>query len=74
MSSSLSFVIPCLNEADSLPAVLDRIIEVRDGAFADREVEILVADNGSADIGFRQGSGSSSKIVYPLDNQEVIVP
>ena len=49
MSSSLSFVIPCLNEAGSLPAVLDRIIEVRDGSFADREVEILVADNGSTD-------------------------
>ena len=49
MPESVSFVIPCLNEADSLPAVLDTITAVRDGEFADREVEIVVADNGSDD-------------------------
>lgn len=49
MPASVSFVIPCLNEADSLPAVLDAIEGVRRGAFADRDVEVVVADNGSED-------------------------
>ncbi|HEX9699180.1 MAG TPA: glycosyltransferase family 2 protein [Acidobacteriota bacterium] len=49
MPASISFVVPCLDEADSLPAVLDRIQQVRDGAFAGRDVEIVVADNGSTD-------------------------
>ena len=49
MPSSISFVIPCLNEADSLPAVLDAIDEVRAGALAGREVEVVVSDNGSDD-------------------------
>jgi glycosyltransferase involved in cell wall biosynthesis len=49
MPASISFVVPCLNEADSLPAVLERIQQVREGAFAGREVEIVVADNGSTD-------------------------
>ena len=49
MSSSVSFVIPCLDEADSLPLVLDKIDELRRGAFAGREVEVVVADNGSTD-------------------------
>ena len=49
MASSISFVIPCLDEAESLPAVLDTIDGVRRGAFADRDVEIVVSDNGSTD-------------------------
>jgi len=49
MPSSVSFVIPCLNEADSLPAVLDTIEAVRGGPFADRDVEVVVSDNGSDD-------------------------
>ena len=49
MATSISFVIPCLNEAESLPAVLDTIDGVRRGAFADRDVEVVVSDNGSDD-------------------------
>ena len=49
MSSSISFVIPCLDEAESLPLALDKIAELRSGVFADREVEVVVADNGSTD-------------------------
>lgn len=49
MRESVSFVVPCLNEAESLSAVLDTIAAVRDGAFADREVEVVVVDNGSDD-------------------------
>ncbi len=49
MAQSVSFVIPCLNEAASLPAVLDTIDALRRGPLADREVEVLVSDNGSND-------------------------
>lgn len=43
----ISFVIPCLNEAESLATVLDEINDAyRDGP---RAYEIIVADNGSTD-------------------------
>lgn len=46
---SVSFVIPCLNEEKTLPAVLETIRKVCEGPFADRVTEILVSDNGSTD-------------------------
>lgn len=48
-SRDISFVIPCLDEAATLPGVLARISEVTEGAFADRDTEVVVADNGSTD-------------------------
>jgi glycosyltransferase involved in cell wall biosynthesis len=45
----VSFVLPCLNEAQSLPAVLERIQETRQSVLRDRETEIVVVDNGSTD-------------------------
>ena len=46
---SISFVIPCLNEQATLPLVLEKINRLRSTTFADRAVEIVVADNGSTD-------------------------
>ena len=49
MKSALSFVIPCLNEEITLPAVLRVIQDTIKRHFYDRETEIIVADNGSSD-------------------------
>ena len=46
---SLSFVIPCLNEAATLPVILKRINLVCQSTFLDRDTEVVVSDNGSSD-------------------------
>ena len=47
--NTISFVIPCLNEAKTLPTVLQKIKNVIKNELQDREVEILISDNGSTD-------------------------
>lgn len=46
---SISFVIPCLNEQATLPLVLDTVNHVSTTALGDREIEVVVSDNGSTD-------------------------
>jgi hypothetical protein len=46
---SVTIVIPCLDEAKTLPVVLQAIRRLRQGAFKGRAVEVLVSDNGSSD-------------------------
>ncbi|MEX0649648.1 MAG: glycosyltransferase family 2 protein [Candidatus Andersenbacteria bacterium] len=48
-STSITFVLPCLNEAKTLPLVLTAINEVRQRVYPDRFTEVVVSDNGSTD-------------------------
>lgn len=64
MAASVSFVIPCLNEVESLPAVLDTIHAVTAGALADRRVEVVVADNGSEDGSQELAAGRGARVVH----------
>jgi glycosyltransferase involved in cell wall biosynthesis len=49
-NADLTIVIPCLNEARTLPQLLAMFKEViASGAFGDRKVKILISDNGSTD-------------------------
>jgi glycosyltransferase involved in cell wall biosynthesis len=45
----VSIVLPCLNEEGSLPLVLNQIKELKSGAFHERKIEVILADNGSTD-------------------------
>jgi len=47
--ASVSFVIPCLNEAATLAEVLSKIEQLRRGPLAERQTEVIVCDNGSTD-------------------------
>lgn len=49
MKKIISFVIPCLNEELTLPLVLKKINHLKMNELKDREVEIIVSDNGSND-------------------------
>ena len=46
---SVSFVIPCLNEQNTLPCVLEKINRIRQTALQNRRSEVIVSDNGSTD-------------------------
>jgi glycosyltransferase involved in cell wall biosynthesis len=46
---SVSFVIPCLNEHQTLPEVLIKIKKVCLAEFGGRRTEVIVCDNGSTD-------------------------
>ncbi len=49
-NAELTIVIPCLNEAGTLPTLLMAIKDqIASGAFGKRHVQILVSDNGSTD-------------------------
>lgn len=61
---SVSFVIPCLNEARTLPLVLATINAVRAGALADRETEVVVSDNGSTDDSVRIAEAHGARVVH----------
>ena len=45
MQPALSIVLPCYNEAASLPTLLERYREAGGG----RDFELLLVDNGSSD-------------------------
>ncbi len=45
----ISIIIPCLNEEQSLPIVLQKLNLIKTNQFKNREVEIIVSDNGSTD-------------------------
>jgi len=64
MSSSVSFVIPCLNEEYTLPFVLEKISAVKSEALSQRVVEIIVADNGSDDRSIQIAEKFGARIVH----------
>lgn len=49
MSSSVSIVIPCCNEADSVPSLVQELVPVVTTLAATRAVEVIFVDDGSTD-------------------------
>ena len=62
--NSISFVIPCLNEEKGLPYVLGKLMELRQTTFKARQVEIIVADNGSTDDSVKIAIASGAEVVH----------
>ena len=62
--ASVSFVLPCLNEERTLSTVLKKINYVRKNELKNRNVEIVVSDNGSSDksIEIAKANGASVSI------------
>jgi dolichol-phosphate mannosyltransferase len=47
--ASLSVVVPCYNEADGIPQLKERLLPVLDRVAAQRDVELVLVDDGSTD-------------------------
>lgn len=62
-AAPVTFVIPCLNESATLPAVLKAIQQVSRGPFKSRKVEILLSDNGSTDGSQRIAQKAGARVV-----------
>lgn len=60
----VTIVIPCLNEQETLPLVLERIEQLRRGHFCDRPLEVLVADNGSTDRSVEIAQARGARVVH----------
>ena len=57
MAMRLSIVVPCYNEKENIPLILERFSQV----LGDRQVEVLLVDNGSTD-----GSASIFETLVPM--------
>jgi len=57
-------VIPCLNEARTLPEVLSRINNVRAAELSDRQTEVVVSDNGSTDDSIAIAESLGARVVH----------
>lgn len=64
VKASISFVIPCLNERETLPDVLSRIDRVRRTVLSDRETEVIVSDNGSSDGSVKTAEDCGARVVH----------
>ena len=62
--TSVSFVIPCLNEQKTLPEVLAKIKKVCQTDFSTRQTEIIVCDNGSTDDSVKIAQEQGAKVVH----------
>ncbi|WP_411823106.1 glycosyltransferase family 2 protein [Leptospira sp. 'Mane'] len=60
---SVSFVIPCLNEEQTLPYVLTKLVQVKKDLTAQFDVEILVSDNGSTDKSAQVAKSFGARVV-----------
>ena len=61
---SVSFVLPCLNEQETLPIVLKKINQVRQTVFQDRQTEVVVSDNGSTDDSVAIAQAHGARVVH----------
>lgn len=61
---SVSFVIPCLNEAGTLREVLGRINKVCENDLNDRQTEVIVSDNGSTDNSVTIAESLGARVVH----------
>jgi glycosyltransferase involved in cell wall biosynthesis len=61
---SVSFVIPCLNEHQTLPEVLIKIKKVCLAEFGGRRTEVIVCDNGSTDNSVEIAQEHGAKVVH----------
>lgn len=62
--SSISVVIPCLNEESTLPFVLEKLEKLRSTELRDRSVEVIVSDNGSHDRSIEIAQRYGAKVVH----------
>lgn len=60
----VSIVIPCLNEQETLPLVLERIEQLRRVSFQQRPLEVLVVDNGSTDRSVEIALTHKARVVH----------
>ena len=61
---SVSFVVPCLNEQETLPDVLTKIKKVCLAEFEARQTEVIVCDNGSTDNSVKIAQEYGAKVVH----------
>jgi len=64
LKSSVSFVIPCLNEQDTLSEVLTKVNKVCEIDFKERQTEVIVSDNGSTDNSIEIAKKHGAKVVH----------
>ena len=64
LKSSVSFVIPCLNEQSTLPDVLTKINKVCETDFSGIQTEVVVSDNGSTDNSIKIAKEYGAKVVH----------
>ncbi len=62
--SSLTFVVPCLNEEKTLPMVLEKIQRVRNEELKNFDTEVIVSDNGSTDNSINIAQSMGAKVVH----------
>jgi len=63
-SNGVSFVIPCLNEEQTLPLVLEKITRLCRSQFSERPTEIIVSDNGSSDRSVEIAERSGARVIH----------
>ncbi len=63
-SIDLSFVIPCLNEEETLPLVLKTINDTIENSFTGIQTEIIVSDNGSTDNSVKIAEEYGAKVFH----------
>lgn len=63
-NSSVSFVIPCLNEQYTLAEVLTKINRVCATDFKGRRTEVIVSDNGSTDNSVKIAKEHGARVVH----------
>ena len=61
---SVSFVVPCRNEQETLGHVLIKINKLCEGDFRDRQTEVIVCDNGSTDRSVEICKEHGAKVVH----------
>lgn len=62
--TSLTFVVPCLNEEKTLPLVLEKIQRVRNEELKNFDTELIVSDNGSTDNSILIAQSMGAKVVH----------
>lgn len=64
LKKSVSFVVPCRNEQETLGLVLTKINKLCEDDFRDRQTEVIVCDNGSTDRSEEIAREHGSKVVH----------
>lgn len=63
LANAVSFVIPCLNEAQTLPLVLRKIRQLSESDLKACAVEMLVVDNGSTDCSVELAKREGARVL-----------
>lgn len=61
---SVTFVIPCLNEEETLSYVLTKINQLQQNELNNRDVELIVSGNGSTDNCISIAEEHNAKVVH----------